>query len=240
LGRIPVSSTVKYGNLLRKRTVYVPTLLGWLLIFAAFAAPICWWLVDGESYLCQTDRLKPDILVVEGWIGADAIEASAAEFTGGHYRLVVTSSGLTDTSWDRHQYSYAQVAAGLLLRAGVPARKILVASPVETPNRRTFESAVAVRDALASRGIVPETINVFTFGAHARRSRLVYEKVFRGKAPVGVISWAPPGYYSSPMTGSSERSADFIKETAGYLYELLLGSGRFLQAAPAAAAPAAS
>jgi hypothetical protein len=41
------------------------------------------------------------------------------------------------------------------------------------------------------------------------------------------------------MRDSSERSSDFIKETAGYFYELLLSSGRFLRAAPIAS-PAAT
>jgi hypothetical protein len=95
-----------------------------------------------------------------------------------------------------------------------------------TESHRTFESAVAVWRVLRDEGIRPNSLNLFSFGAHARRSALVFGKVFANEAKVGVIGWSPPEYKSEPWWRSSERSRELLDETVGYLYEFLLNSGR--------------
>jgi hypothetical protein len=55
---------------------------------------------------------------------------------------------------------------------------------------------------------------------------LVFAKVERPGKKVGVVAWAPTSYGSEPWWRSSERAKDFISETAGYAFELLLNSGR--------------
>src|SRR4029077_8696711 len=92
--------------------------------------------------------------------------------------------------------------------------------------RRTFESAVAAWRALQAVGIHPRTVNVFTFGPHARRSRLVFAKADGPGTDVGVIGWIPSGYVALPWWQSSERARELLAETAGYLYEVLFNSGR--------------
>jgi hypothetical protein len=90
--------------------------------------------------------------------------------------------------------------------------------------------AVAAWRALQTKEIQPTSINVFTRSSHARRSRLVFAKVFGSGTKVGVISWTPPGYENEPWWRSSERAIDFLKETVGYPFELLLNSGRWSNA----------
>jgi hypothetical protein len=97
---------------------------------------------------------------------------------------------------------------------------------VET--QRTHTMAVAVRRALEGAGIEPAGINVFSDGVHARRSRLIYAKVFGPDVKVGVIAWTPwqltadrPAWWTS-----SERTVDLFKETLAYPYERVLNSGR--------------
>ena len=70
------------------------------------------------------------------------------------------------------------------------------------------------------------TMNVFTFGSHARRSHLVYEKAYGPGTEVGVIAWEPSAYAAGPWWRSSERSIEFLVQSVGYFYELLLNSGR--------------
>ena len=69
-------------------------------------------------------------------------------------------------------------------------------------------------------------MNVFTFGSHARRSALVYEKAYGPGTEVGVIAWEPSAYAAGPWWRSSERSIEFLVQSVGYFYELLLNSGR--------------
>jgi hypothetical protein len=64
--------------------------------------------------------------------------------------------------------------------------------------------------ALDKRGMHNFSANVFTCGAHSRRSRLVFAEVPGSQIKVGAISWTPPDYPEGPWWKSSERAQDFI------------------------------
>jgi uncharacterized SAM-binding protein YcdF (DUF218 family) len=187
---------------------------------------VFWWFARGESFFSLTHRLPADVLVVEGWVGRPGIHAAVAEFEQHGYQYIVASGGLTSDRWDDERASYAEMAAGEMIRSGVPRERIVVAPAKLAESGRTFESAVAVRRALQAVGIHAKRVNVFTFGSHARRSRLVFAKVDGPGTEVGVISWTPAGYVASPWWRSSERAREMLEETAGYLYEVLFNSGR--------------
>jgi hypothetical protein len=190
--------------------------------------PTVWWFLCGESFLSLTDRLPAEVLVVEGWIGASGVRAAAAEFRRGGYRYVVATGSQPDDDrgWQEPGWSYAQGAANELARSGIPMEKIIVAPARNTERRRTYESAVAVSRKLRSLSIDPKYLNVFTWGPHARRSRLVFEKVYAQHTGVGVVSWIPLAHADERWWLSSEGAKDFLTESAGYLFELFFNSGR--------------
>jgi uncharacterized SAM-binding protein YcdF (DUF218 family) len=213
-------------RLVQRCTIWVPTCLGIFLIVSLLSLCVVWWFACGESFLSLTQRLPADVLVVEGWIGRPGIRAAVAEFGQGGYRYIVASGGLTSGRWEDEPASYAEMAASEMIRSGVSTGKIIVARAKYTESRRTFEAAIAVWRALQAAGIHPKTMNVFTFGLHARRSRLVFAKVEGSGTDVGVIGWVPPGYVAVPWWRSSERGREMLEETAGYMYEALFNSGR--------------
>ena len=184
------------------------------------------WFNYGESYLTLTDRTEADVLVVEGWIGRPGIRAAVDEFERGSYRCIVATGGLTSGVWEDQPVSYAELAASEMTRLGIPKESILVATAEMTESHRTFESAIAVWRALRKADIKPKAFNVFTIGAHARRSALVFAKVSSQGSKIGVIGWVPVEYKKKPWWQSSERSRELLEETVGYLYEVLLNSGR--------------
>jgi hypothetical protein len=213
-------------RLVQHRTIPCPTLLGWVCILGIVCSLFSLWWFESESFLSRTQRLPAEVLVVEGWIGEKGIQAAGMEFKQGGYRYVITTSGLTNGRWSPHQWSYAEMARDGLIAAGISQDKIIVASPMDTERQRTFASATAVWRILHARGSLPTTINLFTLGAHGRRSRLIFAKVFRPETQVGIISWIPPNYRTEPWWRSSDRAEDVIKETAGYAFEVLFNSGR--------------
>jgi hypothetical protein len=213
-------------RLIQRSTVWWPTWLGLLCAAAVIVLPLLWWCICGESFLSLTRRLPSEVLVVEGWIGYEGIRAAAAEFKERGYQYVVPTGDLISERWDEERVSYAEMAQNELIRAGVPRDRIIVAPAKENATQRTYGSAVAVRQALQGKGILPKTLNVFTWGPHARRSLLVFTKVNRPETNVGVISWLPPGYQLPPWWRSSERARELLTETAGYLFEFFLNSGR--------------
>jgi uncharacterized SAM-binding protein YcdF (DUF218 family) len=190
------------------------------------ALPV-WWCFDGESFLSLTQRRPAEVLVVDGSIGPDGVRAAAAEFAQGGYKYVVASGGVTKSEgWQEGGWSYAEGAQHQLIRSGVAEARIVVVTTMEVEQQLIFESAVAVSRALRSKGIHPKNVNVFTFGPHARRSRLVFAKVYHPETKVGVISWVPSNWEMVPWWHSSDRARDLLTETAGYLYEAGFNSGR--------------
>jgi hypothetical protein len=213
-------------RLVQYRRVWCPTWWGLFFIVALLTSAMAWWLTSGESFLSLTRRLPPEVLVVEGWIGRDGILAAGREFKQRGYEYVVPTGGLTSERWDENRYSYAEMAQRELIRSGVPAEKIIAAPASSEGTQRTFGSAVAVWRVLQARGIHPKTLNVFTWGPHARRSRLVFAKVYQSKANVGVVSWTPPNSEIGAWWQSSDRAKELLTETASYVYEVIFNCGR--------------
>lgn len=183
-----------------------------------------WLCVDGESYFSLTRRLPAEVLVTEGWIGRDGIQAAAEEFEKGGYQYVVLTGGLAQEHHNR--LNYALMAEQELIGLGIPKDKIIAAPSWQVERQRTFESAGAAFRALQTRGVCPKILNVFTLGPHARRSRLVYEKVFTSGTKVGVVAFVLPGYEVEPWWQSKGRTKCLLKEVVGYPFEILLNSGR--------------
>ncbi|MBV9275584.1 MAG: YdcF family protein [Verrucomicrobia bacterium] len=226
-------------RLFQRRTILFPTWAGLFCVTAILCLFVAGWLRYGEWYLAETRRAPADTLIVEGWIGRQGIRAAVDEFRRGGYRYLVAAGGLTSGRWEDQPTSYAEMAAQEMVRLGLPKERILVATAEMTEAHRTFESAAAVWQTLRRAGITPRAINVFTLGPHARRSAMVFGKVNSGGPEVGVIGWMPPEYKTEPWWRSSERSRELLEETVGYLYEVLLNSGR-LSNTPACISPNAA
>jgi len=203
-----------------------PTWAGWLCVFGVAGILAAIWALEGESFLARTERQPADVLIVEGWISGQGISAAADEFKIGGYRAVVATGGWSGERWSARRWNYALDVEGYFLRMGLSRDRVILASSQDTEAERTFQMAVAAWRALHAAGPMPRAVNIFTRGAHARRSRLVFAKAFGPATKVGVISWQPTNFEMEHWWHSSERSEDLIKETVGYLFELIFNSGR--------------
>jgi DUF218 domain len=210
-----------WGRRLVKRP-WLPLSIFGLLVLLVF--PVIWLVNSGESFFSLTHRVPPEVLLVEGWIGQRGLQAAAAEFVRGGYKYVVATGGQIDDP--QLSSSYAEIAGQELIRLDIPKDRIIVAASEDIQHQRTFNSAIAAWRALQNRGISPQYANLLTLGPHARRSYLVYSKVFAPATKVGVIAWVPADYGSIPWWRSTTRTKCLFKEIVGYPFELLLNSGR--------------
>ena len=214
-------------SLFQRRLALVPTSFGWLCISCAVVGVFLLWWFEAEGFLSETSRIPgAEVLVVEGWIGNDGVRAAKAEFETGGYKWLVTTGGYTNEGWSGKRWNYSDIADHQLLGLGFPKEHLVSAPAQDVENQRTFESAEATYHALIEHGISCDRIVVFTRGSHARRSRLIFSKVFQGNTKVGVISWMPPQYQNQSWWHVSIRADDLLKETVGYLFEVLASSGR--------------
>lgn len=215
--------------LFQRRTVWWPTRLGWCCFFLLPIFVLGFWVFLGESFLSSTRRVAADTLMVEGWIGREAMPQVKTEFERGGYERLVITGGLTGYSWSKDRLNATDIAEKELLRLGLPAEKLFLAPCEDVENQRTFESALTARRMMEAKGLSTKAINVVSRGAHARRTHLVYRKVFGSSINVGIISWnpLPPEILEKESWWqSSNRAKDMLDETFGFTYEALLSSGR--------------
>lgn len=208
---------------LKKKPLWVPTWRGWLLLLAGCVLATYVGRRCIHSFLALDRPVASDILVVEGWVpdyalkrGLDiSLERQSAYLLliGGTVRGAVNPEP-GDT--------YARIAMQRLRRIGGDLSHV---HPVPTPDPgpaperdRTYAAALAVRNWLRDQGVNMRSINVLTMGVHARRSRLLFEKVFGPEVEVGVIAVPNREYDPRGWWRYSEGVKEVLSEGAAYLY----------------------
>jgi len=181
-------------KLFRKKEVWVPTGLGFVLFF----------LLIGSLFLGITKNLYPflaqqhpvensEMIIIEGWMAdAELKEAAKAIHPG---QIVITTGGPVTFGQKILQYeNYAELGAARLIEYGISPEQIVTVPAAETVRDRTYVSAQATRQRLEELGLFGKSANLYTIGAHARRSYLMFRAVFGKDYPLGVISVEPPCY----------------------------------------------
>ena len=171
-------------------------------------------------FLATTGRVDTDVLVVEGWVHPYAIQAAAEEFNGHSYRRVFTTGGPVAGigGYVNDYQTAASVGAGLLKKAGVPAELVQMVPSHVIGRDRTYSSAIALKDWLREHNIQLRSLNIVTEGAHARRTRLLFEKAFGPGVNIGVIAVNSPDFNAKRWWRYSEGVEDVIDESVGYIY----------------------
>lgn len=120
------------------------------------------------------------------------------------------------------QRSEADEAAERLIRAGVPEEMLVTVAAPPTNYDRTYATAVAVRDWLARQpGGLPVALNVLSESAHARRSRLLYQKAFGDAVRIGIVAAPREGVSADTWWKEPVGRAFTLAQIAKYLYARL-------------------
>lgn len=196
---------------------------GWL-VFLSLGAGLFGLILFGiHPFLAISQRTDTDVLVVEGWVHEYALRAAVDEFNAGSYRRVFTTGGPV-TGLGRYVNDWqtsASVGADGLKRVGLPA-EVLQMVPTREMNRdRTFASALALRNWLRDQGVTVRSVNVLTEDAHARRTRLLFQKAFGDQVAVGVIAAVNPDYDAKRWWRYSEGVREVFSEIVAYVYARL-------------------
>jgi uncharacterized SAM-binding protein YcdF (DUF218 family) len=177
------------------------------------------WL-DIYPFLAETRRVDSDVLVVEGWVHSYAIHAAVDEFKNHAYRKAFTTGGPVGGKggYINDFQTSASVGAESLVRTGLPTEVVQMVPSHEIGRDRTYSSALALRDWLNEHNEQVRSFNIITEGAHARRTRLIFQKAFGSKVKIGVISISSPDFDVNHWWYYSEGTEAIIGETTAYLY----------------------
>jgi hypothetical protein len=171
-------------------------------------------------FLAISDPVAGQFLVVEGWLPPYAYGEAGRLFREGGYATVI-AAGTRDYSSGDGDAAREYFAEGTLIRFGVPTEHIVIAGGAHQTQDRTFNAALSVRHWLESQRIRAPLIDVVTLGAHARRSRLLYEKALGEGARVGIIAVEDRQFDARHWWRSSEGVRTTIDEAVAYAYARL-------------------
>ena len=87
---------------------------------------------------------------------------------------------------------------------------------------RTYTSALALRNWFVAHGGIPNKINLISVGPHARRSRMLFQRVFGDTALVGITALADPNYDAKHWWHTSQGVRTVTDETIAYCYAKFL------------------
>jgi hypothetical protein len=211
-------------GLLRRQERWGLSLRGWLAASGLAVLLGVLFVFQIYPFLAITDRQPPsDYLVAEGWVPVDVLKGALAEFNAGGYRQILVSGCIVHDEWmDKPGVTYADWGASKLRRLGMPNDLIQPVPCLVQRKDRTYNSALAVKQWMGEHGIQPSHINVVTEGAHARRSRLLFQKAFGPGVKVGIIAIEDPQFDPDHWWRSSEGVREVVGETVAYLYARLL------------------
>ena len=214
---------------------------GRLFVTAVVLLAIYAVVLNVHPFLAVTHRVNAKILVVEGWIDEYAIRAGADEFKTGDYERIITTGGPVPGSggYTNDYNTFASVGARRLKAAGVADESVQMVPSHVIGRERTYSSAVALRDWF-QHNMPVHSINVLTEDAHARRTRLLYQKAFGKNVAVGVIAVSNPDYNPKQWWRYSDGVREVIGESIAYIYArfFFYPSASLSNQEPAHAAPA--
>jgi hypothetical protein len=209
-------------GLVRRRECLLPTLRGWILLLLMGLLSVSAGLRIVHPFLAVTDPLPGGVLVVEGWVTDYAFEQAIAEFRKYNSRKLYVTGGPLDRGMPLSEYkTYAELGAATLVRLGLDKNAVQAVPAPWMRQDRTYASAIALRNWLRQHNAMPAQVNVITVGAHARRSRLLFEKAFAGDLRVGIVAIEDRAYDAKRWWTSSNGVRAVFGEMLAYGYARL-------------------
>jgi hypothetical protein len=214
-----------FFGLLQRREVVVPSARGWIVLGLLLAGAAWAALRGAQPFLAVNRPIGGDILVVEGWIPDYALREALYAFRSRPYRLLVTTGGPLPQGMIFSSYgTYADYAAASLKTLGLGADSLATVPAPESGRDRTYMEGIALRAWLQGRDPI-RSVDLFSFSAHARRSRMLYRMALGKGMAVGVYSPRDWGYDPKTWWKTSNGFRRVSDEIIAYAYALILFRG---------------
>lgn len=151
-------------------------------------------------------------------MGPHELEEVARVFRERGYERVITTGGPV-VRWppSAGPKTFAEQAAWYLKERGLPEQAITPVPAPSVSSDRTYLSAVTVRDWAKRSGVRLEAFDVVSDGPHARRTWLLYRRVFP-EAEVGVLATRSYEYDAAAWWRSSAGAKNVIDQAVGFMW----------------------
>jgi hypothetical protein len=205
----------------KRYTLWLPKAWFLLILLLTFGLILILGFRGVGLFLAQTSPKYAEYLVVEGWQGEQSLQQALLIFNEptNNYKYLITTGG-PNTQWGQKVWSnYADKSAHYFVSHGLAAAKVVSIPTPASAQNRTYLSAVMVRDWFADKSIKVNKLDVFSQGAHARRTRLLYELALPD-SNIGVYASEPEGYQLSSWWKTSQGSKAVLTEWIGFIWTI--------------------
>lgn len=210
-----------HWGLIKRKETWVLAWRGWFLLLGFLIVTLALLAVSIHPFLAMTRPVHGDILVIEGWMPDSALEVIALLLEQ-DYDLVVTTGGPLEKGSHFAEFSTsAELTAASLRELGIDRHLVVAVAAPPTTRDRTYTSALALKDWLRRSPSPVKSLDVYSLGAHARRTRLLFQKALGDDVGVGVIA-ADPDYDVDHWWSSSKGVRTVVGEVVAYLYARFL------------------
>ena len=208
-----------YLRLIKRKERWTLTIIGWFILIFSAIIFITLAIISAYPFLAIKQPVKADILVVEGWLPDYAIEKAIEEFKKRNYRTIVSIGGPIETGFHLSKYkTYAELAGATLKRLGMNEASIAVVPTSRVKKDRTYASALALKNWIHKSSLTTKSLNIYSLGPHARRSRLLFNKAFDYGIEIGVLNTDDLDYDPNNWWKTSNGVRSVIDEIIAYCY----------------------
>ncbi len=211
-------------RLIKKRERSTLTWFSRLLVAIVLLALLTIIFRNLDAFLSVTRPVDSKVLVLEGWLPDYTIQKLMEIYHEDNYEHLIITGLPTHKGYYVTQFNNsAEIALKSLNMFGfdtVGVGKVTIPKSIQID--RTYTTALALEEYLKS--VLPDikSVNIFTLGSHARRSRLLYKRALRPDIKVGIIAADNREYDKNKWWGSSRGFRTVSNEALGYLYVKLL------------------
>jgi len=208
------------GGLLVWRESWALSPCGTILLIAAALATVVVGSRGFYPFLALTARVPSDVLVVDGWMPTQILKQAAEEYSRGNYHTVLVVRGIYALDAIESEQTWDDYVCDILAKRGIPRERLRSVLFSSYKKDRTLHSALAVKEWCQHNGLVLVSLNLVTVGSHARRSRMLYKRMFDKNIRIGVIALDDPAFDAHHWWRSSEGIREVLFEGVAYLYVL--------------------
>ncbi len=212
-----------FFGLLRHRDCLALTWRGWLLLVLTLTVLSVVTVRGVYPFLAVTEPVEGGLLVVEGWVSDVTMEATVAEFKRHRYaKVYVTGGPVEHSAWMYNYKTFAEAGRGTLIALGLDADEVQAVPSKWVRKDRTNAEAAAFGKWIIASGAKPKTVHLISEAAHARRSRLLFQRALGNGVTVGVTSVPRRDFDPEHWWRSSAGVREVMGETLAYGYARFL------------------
>lgn len=212
----------QYFRLFHQKKCYRPTWFGWLIILLVLAIFFRLSLPLPIKYLSLNKPVNAKTLVVEGWVETYVVmDALKYYHENGYKRLIVTGIPITIYEYIAPYRNTAEATIFSMKHFGFTDTIYRAVIPSNTFTDRTYSTGLMVGQLFDDHPEWEKSVDIYSVGVHARRSRYLFKMALGKLFQVGIISHPDRTFLADHWWKSSKGFRNVTNEMIATPYALL-------------------